>query len=461
MASKSISKSVMWQLLGKLSLQGISFFTIPVFTRILTPEDYGYTALYSSWSSILSLVIGMQTSGSIGNARINKDIKIQEYLSSIMSISILSFLPFFILSILFNNFFAQYLSIRRDLVILLVFQSFFNYVISFQISKFDVYKQVEKSTLLSFFQTLLSVSLSLLFVLYMKNDKAIGKIYGHAIPVILFGFFICVIVYIRGKVLWNSSYNRFCLSFSVPLILHGIGHLIFTQCDKIMLQKLQNTEVLGIYSIACTLSNVLVIIMGALNTSWVPFYYDYKSKNDVDSILIHTKQYLKLFTIITMGFILMVFEVFKIMTPEEYHSGLLLLPIFALSSYFHFLYLFPVNNEFYYAKTNYIPIATIIAAVSNFIINAILIRPYGIFGAILGTLIAQIMLFIFHFLISRYIIHEKFEYNITLFLPGILLIIVITIITYCLRSFWYIRWMLAFILGIYLLKDILIKKSIF
>lgn len=461
MASKSISKSVMWQLAGKFALQGIAFFTVPIFTRILSPEDYGYTALYSSWSTILSLIIGMQTSGSIGNARIKQDININEYLSSSLSISILSLIPFLILAICFRKFFSELLSIRQDLVILLVLQSFFNYVISFQITKFDVYKQVERSTLLSFFQSFFSVALSLLFVLYMKENKAIGKIYGQAIPIILIGGCLCVVVYLRGKVLWNSAYNKFCLSFSIPLILHGIGHLIFTQSDKVMLQKIQNTETLGIYSVACTLSNVLVIIMGALNTSWVPFYYDYKSKNDKTSILIHTKQYLKLFTIITMGFILCVYDVFKIMTPIEYHSGLFILPIFAISSYFHFLYFFPVNNEFYYAKTKYIPIATIIAALINIVTNAILIRPYGILGAILGTLIAQIMLFLFHSLISRFVINKEYEYDFKLFLPSIMLVIISLIITYFLQSFGYIRWLLAFILGIYALKEIIIRETVF
>lgn len=48
MASKSISKSIVWQLIGKFALQGISFFTAPIFTRLLTPDDYGYTALYHS-----------------------------------------------------------------------------------------------------------------------------------------------------------------------------------------------------------------------------------------------------------------------------------------------------------------------------------------------------------------------------------------------------------------------------
>lgn len=70
MVSKSISKSVIWLLTGKFLLQGIFFFTTPIFTRILTPADYGYTTLYASWLSIFSLIEGLQVQGSIGNARI-------------------------------------------------------------------------------------------------------------------------------------------------------------------------------------------------------------------------------------------------------------------------------------------------------------------------------------------------------------------------------------------------------
>ena len=95
MASESVSKSVVWQLAGKFALQGIAFFTAPIFTRLLSPEDYGYTALYASWVSIVSLFIGLMTYGSIVNARIKYEkSQINGYLSSIMSLSVISFLVF-------------------------------------------------------------------------------------------------------------------------------------------------------------------------------------------------------------------------------------------------------------------------------------------------------------------------------------------------------------------------------
>ena len=89
MSSSSISKSVIWQLLGKILLQGIAFFTTPIFTRILTPEDYGYTALYASWVSIFTLIVGLQTYGSIANARIKyEEEDLDSYLSSIRTLSV-------------------------------------------------------------------------------------------------------------------------------------------------------------------------------------------------------------------------------------------------------------------------------------------------------------------------------------------------------------------------------------
>lgn len=77
---------------GKFALQGVYFITTPIFTRILIPSEYGYISLYNSWLSIFSLIIGLQTYGSIGNARIKfGEENINRYTSSIMSISVLSF----------------------------------------------------------------------------------------------------------------------------------------------------------------------------------------------------------------------------------------------------------------------------------------------------------------------------------------------------------------------------------
>ncbi len=465
MASKSISKSVIWQLSGKFALQGVAFFTTPIFTRFLTPEDYGYTSLYTSWLAILSLIEGLQVSGSIGNARLEYgEEKLPKYLSSIMSVSTISFIIILIFASIFHNMLADVMELAPHMVLLVVVHSFCVFIINFEIARLDQLKKVEKSTVLSLVQTLLVVILSLTFVIISKQDnKANAKIYGQAIPAIIFGIIIFVLVYIRGKTVWNKDYIRFCLLLTLPLIVHGIGHLIFSQSDRIMLQKMQGEASLGIYSVAFSLCSVLSIIYNATNVAWLPFYLDYKEQDNTVEILSHSKRYIQFFMLLSIGFILLSYDVYKIMAPAEYYDGMKIIPLFVLANFFSFTYLFPVNFEFFKKKTQLIPIATFAAAVINIGINWLLIPRYGILGAAIGTLVAHILLYVFHQIMAYRIGKNEYEYrNIKMFLvPSfIMTVICAAFFFFPIVSFW-IRWSIAFFVGIWILKDFFKYKSIF
>lgn len=457
---EKITKNAVWQLMGKFLLQGLSFFITPIITRLLSPVDYGYVAIYLSWNSILSLLIGLQTFGSIANARLKYDSReINKYLASIYSVSLISFFVFLFAAIIFNKPISQFIGLRGDIVILLVIFSFSCYTISFIISKFDQFKEAKKSTILSLVSSIAGLLFSLIFVL-ISNNKACAKIYGESIPNILITFILIIYIYIRGKTFIKKEYITYCFSLTLPLLFHGLGGVIFSQSDRIMLQKMIGVEELGVYTVTYLLCNILNVIYGALNITWVPFYYDYKKQNNNEIILRRSFNYLNLFTIITLGFLCLSPEVFKFLAPKAYWSGIKTIPLLALSFFFNFLYLFPVNFEFYNEKVKLIPIATIMAAAVNIMINFILIPIYGIIGAALGTLISNIFNFIFHYFIAKKIMTE-FEYPNTFFTRNTLIIIISCIVFYLLQELYIVRWLIAVILGIYQLLCFKKNKTIF
>ena len=287
MKKKSISNSVIWQLSGKFALQGIAFFTTPIFTRLLTPEDFGYTALYTSWLSIICLIIGLNVGASIGNARIKLgEDELPSYCSSIMSIALISFFIVLLLFIFLGKWISEILNLTQSLCILLVVHAFCYFIVNFEIGRLDSLKKVEKSTILSVSFTTSILITSLLLVLRSESDRAQAKILGQALPTILFGLVIIILIYFRGKKLWTSSYSKYCLLLTLPLIIHSVGHLIFAQSDRIMLQRMIDDRTLGVYSVSQSLCAVLSIIYGALNVSWVPFYYDLKKQNNIEEIII-------------------------------------------------------------------------------------------------------------------------------------------------------------------------------
>jgi O-antigen/teichoic acid export membrane protein len=458
---KTISFVVLWQTIGNFSFQGVAFFTVPIFTRLLAVSDYGMVAVYNTWVSLSCLLVGLQTHGSIANARIKyEDDKMNGYLSSIMTISVISFFVFLMISLIFNKVLSNLLALQPDLIVLIIIQSFTSFCIAFYTSKLLQYKQVEKSTIISLVTTVLSTIFAIIFLLFTKKDRYIAKIYGNAIPVITIGFIIGVSVLKNGKTLFRKEYWKYCLALTFPLIIHGAGLLILAQSDRIMLQRLKGLEVAGIYSFVYTIAMVVQLIWVSFNNSWIPFYYEYKKNNQNELILYHSKNYIITYTIILMGFILLAPEVYKLMSPVEYWPGIYLVPMIALVYYINFFYSFPVNFEFFNEKTKLISIGTTIAALINILCNLVLIPVYAGVGAAIATLIAYVFLFFFHEIVARYII-KGYEFKWYLYIMGFISVLISIVLFYFLLEKWIIRWSLGIILGITLLIRIKKNKEIF
>ena len=54
---KKITAIIGWQLIGRLFVEGISFVAAPIFTRLLSPADYGQTSTFTTWVSLLQLIV--------------------------------------------------------------------------------------------------------------------------------------------------------------------------------------------------------------------------------------------------------------------------------------------------------------------------------------------------------------------------------------------------------------------
>ena len=154
-------------------------------------------------------------------------------------------------------------------------------------------------------------------------------------------------------------------------------------------------------------------------------------------------------------------EVIKIFTPPPFWQSIYLLPLFVLSNYFTFMYSFPVNFQFYHKTTISIAIGTVGAALVNIGLNFVFIPMFGIVGSALATLIAHIMLFVFQQIISSYIIKYPYHYNWRFFVPGILIMTIVTVGFYSLESLILIRWGIGVLFSIYFFFDIYRRKKLF
>ena len=138
-----------------------------------------------------------------------------------------------------------------------------------------------------------------------------------------------------------------------------------------------------------------------MNNTWVPLFFEKYKNNNLDSINEHTKYYLELFSVITIGFIFMSPEVYKVFASEEYWEGITFIPLFAIGIFFVFLYGFPVNFEIYHKKTTTIAIGSVVTAIVNIILNFILIKKISILGGVISTVISYVIQFLYQHFASK------------------------------------------------------------
>lgn len=461
--AKSMNKQVLFNLLTLGVQSGVGFLAVPIFSRMLGPVQYGKYSVFYSWVLLFSCLMGMQTHSCISTGYY--DFK-EDYLGFRSGILLIgsSFCIFWSCAYVFVSAqFPDWLGYSFDILIILLVSSYFHYVVDFSRIAF-IY---EKKAIINFIiQSSLSISTVLLslflFNSFSADESYLSRVYGTTIPYCIVGIGIILFIFIQRPFMPKSSYWRYSLFIGVPIVFHSLASRVLGQADCIMLEKLGNApESVGIYSFCCTYTNVLTSVLNALNVSWVPFLFDDLSEKRLDRLREKSKNYIELFSFICIVFILLSREMIDILGGDSYRLGANLIPLFVVSIYLIFMYQFSINYEMFVKKTTIIALGTMMAAILNIILNAVLIVPYGMYGAAIATCGAWLALFLIHYHISKELQNGTPYVKIGDFLVYLILLVLMCVIYYSFEGFSYLRWLLGVIIGSFLLHKILKRRSIF
>lgn len=392
--------------------KGISLITIPIFTRILTEENYGQISVYNSWREIINIIISFSLAGGvINNAMLDFKEEKDEFLSSIFSLIIFSTIIFFILYKITEIFWGKILNFNNSLINFMFLGFAFNS--SFGIwsikEKFD-YKY-KKIIIISFCICIFSPILSYYLLKNSSLEQVSAKIYGDGIVILLINIIIFAIIFIKGKTIVNFRYWKYALKFNIPLIPHYLSNIILLQSDRIMIARYINLEKAGIYNLAYIVASVIGLIITAINSSFVPYSYKQMEKKNYKEIGQDAEVLSEICALGTLIFILLGPEFIKIMAPPSYYEAIYTIPPVVLGNYYIFIYTFFGNIEFYHKKTKFIMFATVLASLTNIILNIIFIQKYGYLAAGYTTMISYFFMIILHYYFMRKIEKNKI-YNI-------------------------------------------------
>ncbi|KYH30150.1 MULTISPECIES: lipopolysaccharide biosynthesis protein [Clostridium] len=453
-------RSGIWYTVGTLFLQGISFISTPIFTRLLNESDFGIVSIYANYLSIFMTIVTLGLISSVQRAKFDFKEDYDQYLSSVLFLGTISSGIWFLIVIIFKKSIGNLLGISESLVILLIVQCFFNFVVEYSNQKFTTKYEYKKFLSVSISSAILNIVLSIIMVNRLSSNRYYGRIEGGAIVTIAYGVVLYIITMINGKKLISKKYWKYALTISLPLILHTLSSILLTSADTIMIKKFVDASAAGIYSFAYKIGMILQIIWVATNKAWVPWFFENMNKENYEEIEEKVKYYIILFSLIAFMLVFISPEIGKVMGSKGFLKGLGLVPLIMLGYYFVFLYSIPSNLEFYTKKTQYISAGTFMAAATNVILNYILIPIYGAIAAAWTTVISYMLLFLYHYIISIKISNVrvfKFKY----FLYGSAFMFATSGIFYFYKESFLVRYicvMGVLIILAYKVKGILSKK---
>ena len=450
----------LFNILSTIILQGLAFFSSPYFSRILGTANYGIVSVFNTWVTVITIVFVVRMNGAIVMGITEYEEEEQAgYQSSILSLSILIFIGFSILTLVIV---AIVNSSQLLFVVMMIIQGFGMFCVMFANSKFTYEFRADLNFYMSVGISVITIVLSIIMINgYDAKNNYWGRIYGMTIPYFVIGVFIAIYILLEGKEVVNYTYWKFALPLAVPMVFHGISGIILSQSDRVMLQAMQSSSVAGIYSLAYTFSNVINVCWSALNNTWVPVYYDNTKAGNISRIKKQTKNYLELFSVLCVGFMMFNPEVYKIFASEEYRSHSSIIPIFVVGFYFIFLYSFPINYEIYHKKTKVIAVGSTASAIINIILNYVLIEGWGAYGAATATLISYIIQFLFHYFAAKYVVKgTEYPFSIKAIIPYIIIVSVIGILS-VVGIEWYVRWIIALFAGGFEGYRVIKRRAIF
>lgn len=376
----ALKVSVAYAVCGILQ-RSLSFITLPLFTRILTTEEYGQATLYGSWGGIFAIIITLQLPyGSFGPAMMKFEDRRDGYLSALEGIFLCLAFVFLAVYLPFRSFWNRFFQIPTFFVLLLVAEQVAQGSNSLWQGKKRYEFRYKSVVALTLSVSVLSPLVAYFFVMN-SEQKGWARIFGGSVVTILTGGGILLLNVIRGKKLFNREFWKYALGFNVPLVPYYLSQMIFNQSDRIMISHYTGASDAGLYGVAYNLAMILIFVVASINSSYVPWFYG-RLKVGRQAENKPVAGMIAVFMAVLILFVIWFApEVILIMAGEKYASAVYVVPPVAMSLLLSLYTGFFTNVEFYYEEKWKLISASIGSAILNIGLNAWLIPVYGYVAA--------------------------------------------------------------------------------
>jgi len=371
--------------------RGLSLLLLPLFTRVLSPEDYGSLDLFTVFANIVSLTVALEISQ--GVARFYGSDKSPEgkilYSSTAFWFTVICYTAFLVIAFFYSNDLSTLIMGRSEetgafrIGIVYIWLSGLLYLVQ---NQFRWELRSINYAIVSILVALSTAGFSL-WLAFVKGGGLNGLLWGMsagALVGVIYG-----VVELR-----NSFRFRFCfqrlremLVFSIPLVPSGIALLVGAYIDRIMINRFLSIEEVGLYGIGFRLASATSLIMAGFQGALTPLIYTFYQEGNTPNQL---ARIFRFFTAASLaGYALIAIfanDLIQIFATSKYAAAsgvvIFLVPATLLAQAYIFAPGIAIKK-----RTHLLVWINLSVAVINTVLNLLLIPLMGIEGAAMATFI--------------------------------------------------------------------------
>lgn len=423
---KKIASAGIGYILGGIFIKGIAFITTPIFSRLMTPEEFGVLNAYLSYESILAVLIGFQFAGCLKNAKIkyaNIANGMNAFFSDLIFFLLIHSGILFVIVNVFSNYIIAFTGIESRLLLnLIIVNCFGNAAMTIYNSFVSLEYQYKKYVAISVFNALANVALSLLLIFtILSNDRSMARILGYVIPYMLIAIYLLVSAFRKSRPNLHTikTNSKFAYRFCAPLIPNGFAEIMLTQYSKLSIDRNCGTAVLGVYSLAYNVYSIIATVKLGMDYIVGPFYFDKRSSENFEELRNIFRIYSRSLALISVFVMFFSPEIVKILGDTSYYDARMsAIPLIAVS-YFSFLCYMLSQEEYFVQKTYIVSGVSICAMLLNILLCNILAPKFEAIGVAYCTLASFVVMFLLHFVAIKYFLKsQSFQWS-EMFVDGI------------------------------------------
>ncbi|MBN1472510.1 MAG: oligosaccharide flippase family protein [Syntrophaceae bacterium] len=403
--------------LGTLAAQLVGFFLLPVYTRYLTPEEYGIIEMVTLTNSVIGVFLSFGVSAAIVRFFYSQDD--DKYRKSVISTTSIiysaSALGFGILLFNMVGIFSRLVFSSEQYAGLLKISFAYLLVGGFN-NIGDTYFRVMKKPFLyvtiSMSRLILLISLNIYFVVFVKTG-IVGILNSTLIVNIVFALIVSMPIVVKTRTRFNIVLAREMLMYSLPMVPANIMRIVINQSDRFFITNMLSLADTGIFGIAVKIGNAILILIGyPFNLTFMQRRFEIVKRKDAQVVFTKVFTYFSLLMLF-MGLVITVFihEVLVCMTTPAFYKAAVLVPFVVFYSII-FSFRFHFDFGIFLSKKTHLDIyinSTVL--IISIIANYYCIKYMGLMGAIYAKTIVTVLHTSLYYFIAGKCYKVRYEFK--------------------------------------------------